>query len=577
MPEIASLSVFQEIAALLVLAAAVGFVGLFLRQPLIVSFMAVGLLAGPAGLDLVHAEEHIELLAELGIVLLLFLVGLKLDLKLIAALGPVAMVTGLGQVLLTAVLGFGLALALGLGVTPSIYVAVALTFSSTIIVVKLLSDKRAIDSLYGRVALGILIVQDLVVVVAMIVLAALSADGETSAGLAATLAAVAAKGVGLLIGIGLFIRFLAEPLVERLAKSGELLVAFAIGWAALMAAGADFLGLSMELGGLLAGVSFASTRFREAIAARLSPLRDFLLLFFFVGLGASLNVSSVGAQVQPALILSIFVLVAKPAIIFLIMSRMGYRIRSGFLSGVTLGQISEFSLIFMAMGVAFGQVDESLLALVTLVGLVTITLSTYMITYANFLYRATEPLLKLFERRLKDDEEAAPADEEQAATGRYDIILFGLGRFGGAMIQRLSSEGLRVLGVDFNPTAVKLWRDRGYDVVYGDATDAEFIEHLPLAGSTWAVSSVPEFEASLARNDARLTLVHGLRAQAYQGRIAVTCHRERDREPLLKAGADLVFLPFQDAADRAVELITGDERPQRLEVIDPEGQMEIAS
>ena len=151
--------IFYEIAALLALAAAVGFAGLLLRQPLIVSFIAVGILAGPSALDIAHSDTQIDLLAELGIAVLLFLVGLKLDFNLVRTLGAVALVTGLGQVLFTTVFGFLIALALGLDLTTALYVAVALTFSSTIIIVKLLSDKREIDSLHGRIALGFLIVQ----------------------------------------------------------------------------------------------------------------------------------------------------------------------------------------------------------------------------------------------------------------------------------------------------------------------------------------------------------------------------------------------------------------------------------
>ena len=174
--------VFYEIAALLVLAAGIGFVGLLLRQPLIVSFIAVGILAGPSALDIAHSDEQIDLLAELGIAVLLFLVGLKLDFNLVRTLGPVALVTGIGQVVFTTVFGFLIGLALGLDVLTAIYVAIALTFSSTIIIVKLLSDKREIDALHGRIALGFLIVQDIVVVVAMIALSAIGVGGAAAGG-----------------------------------------------------------------------------------------------------------------------------------------------------------------------------------------------------------------------------------------------------------------------------------------------------------------------------------------------------------------------------------------------------------
>jgi len=573
MLEVVSISVFYEIAALLVLAAGVGLVGVLLRQPLIVSFIAVGILAGPSVLGLAQSDEHINLLAELGIAVLLFLVGLKLDIKLVRALGPVALMTGLGQVAFTSVIGFGIGVALGLDTTTSLYVAVALTFSSTIIIVKLLSDKREIDSLHGRIALGFLIVQDLVVVLAMIVLSAIGVGTKGDA-VSGDVALVFGSGLFMLIVVWFFIRYVAEPLVERLARAPELLVCFAIGWAALFAAVGDYLGFSMELGGLLSGISLASTRLREAMAARLASLRDFLLLFFFIALGARLDLSLVGEQVPAAAIFSLFVLVGNPLIVLVIMGAMGYRKRTGFLAGLTVAQISEFSLIFMTMGVSLGHVGPDSLGLVTLVGLITISLSTYMITYSHRLYAWLEPWIGPFERQGTPRE---AREGEILATASYDVLLFGLGRFGGAIAQRLNARGLRVLGIDFNPAAVRRWREEGFEAIYGDATDPEFIASLPFANVAWAVSAVPEHEAGILRDDPRIALSHALRGQGFKGKIALTSHREEDWEQLRLGGADLILQPFQDAADQAADLLAGQQHPPRFEVIEPEDQKDLAS
>lgn len=573
MLELVSVSVFYEIAALLVLAAAVGLVGVLLRQPLIVSFIAVGILAGPSVLGLARSDEHIDLLAELGIAVLLFLVGLKLDIKLVRTLGPVALMTGLGQVAFTSIIGFGIGLVLGLNTITSLYVAVALTFSSTIIIVKLLSDKREIDSLHGRIALGFLIVQDLVVVLAMIVLSAIGVGAGRDAGLG-DVAMIFGYGVLVLIFVGLFIRYVAAALVERLARAPELLVCFAIGWAALFAALGDWLGFSMELGGLLAGVSLASTRLREAMAARMAPLRDFLLLFFFIALGSRLDLSLVGAQVPAAALLSVFVLIGNPLIVLTIMGVMGYRRRTGFLAGLTVAQISEFSLIFMAMGVSLGHVGLESLGLVTLVGLITISLSTYMITYSHQLYAWLDRLLIPFER------EGTPREtegQEMLTVASYDIVMFGLGRFGGAIAQRLKAQGLRVLGVDFNPAAVRRWRAEGFEALFGDATDPEFIASLPLTDVKWAVAAVPEHETGVTRDDSRIALILALRQHNFRGKIAVTSHREEDWERLRSGGADLILEPFQDAADQAAGLLTGQRHPPRFAVIEPEDQKELAT
>ena len=557
MLEIVSVSVFYEVAALLVLAAAVGLVGVMLRQPLIVSFIAVGILAGPSLLDIARSDEQINLLAELGIAVLLFLVGLKLDVKLIRTLGPVALTTGLGQVAFTSLIGFGLGLALDLDVVTSFYVAVALTFSSTIIIVKLLSDKREIDSLHGRVALGFLIVQDLVVVLAMLVMSGVGAGAKGEAALG-DIAVAFGYGALMLVAVGLFIRFVAERLVERLARAPELLVCFAIGWAALLAATGDYLGFSKELGGLLAGVSLASTRFREAMAARLAPLRDFLLLFFFIALGARLDLSLLGEQIPAAIVFSLFVLIGNPLIVLAIMGAMGYRKRTGFLAGLTVAQISEFSLIFAAVGVSLGHIAANTLGLVTLVGLITISLSTYMITYSHHLYAWFAPLLGRFERRSPHREVVGQLDHTQ---GRYDVVVFGLGRYGSAIARRLAQNHLSVLGVDFNPAVVKQWRKDGLDVAFGDATDPELVASLPLAGVTWAVSAVPEHETGVTHEDARLGLVDALRANGFDGRVAVTAHRASDAAPLSARGADLILQPFRDAADQAAQLILGGTPP----------------
>lgn len=563
---------FYEIAALLVLAAGVGFFGLLLRQPLIVSFIAVGILAGPSFLNIARSDQQIDLLAELGIAVLLFLVGLKLDFNLVRTLGPVALVTGLGQVVFTTVFGFLIALALGLDALTAFYVAIALTFSSTIIIVKLLSDKREIDALHGRIALGFLIVQDVVVVIAMIALSAIgvsNAAGESGA--ITDVLWVLGYGLAMLGAVVVFIRYVANPLVEQLSRAPELLVSFAIGWAALLAAVGHYLGFGKELGGLLAGVSLASTPFREAIAARLASLRDFLLLFFFIALGASLDLSVLGASVGPAIVLSLFVLIGNPLIVLIIMSAMGYRKRTGLLAGLTVAQISEFSLIFMAMGVAIGHVAEDALGLVTLVGLITIAASTYMITYSHELYDRLEPFLGIFERKHPN----TALDEGTAQARRHDVILFGLGRYGLAIARALEKDGKTVLGVDFSPEAVRFAQARGLKAVFGDASDPEFLSHLSVENADWLVLAVPEHATGLTHFDPRRTLLRTARDLGYKGRVAVAAHHDQDNEALQELHADLVLMPYRDAASAAAGMILGDETPPSDPADDPMQQREL--
>ncbi|SFO44051.1 transporter, CPA2 family [Roseovarius lutimaris] len=566
-------SPFAEVAALLVMAAAIGLAGLLLRQPLIVSFIAVGLVAGPSALDVVQSDAQITLLSQLGIAVLLFLVGIKLDVKLIRSLGAVSLLTGLGQVTFTSTFGYLIGLALGLGHITSLYVAVALTFSSTIIIVKLLSDKREIDSLHGQIALGFLIVQDLVVVIAMIVLSAIGIGAVAESGSGhggGSVLTVLISGIAMVAVVIVFVRYIANPLTERLARAPELLVIFAIAQASIFAAVGDFVGLGKEVGGLLAGVSLASTPYRETIAARLAPLRDFLLLFFFIALGATLDLSLLGAHVTGAIVLSLFVLIGNPLIVLGIMGALGYRKRTGFLAGLTVAQISEFSLIFIAMGVSLGHVRADALGLVTMVGLVTIAASTYMITYSHTLYALLEPLLGIFERK------GTPREPSEAGTHRDDrvkVIIFGLGRFGTAIGLRLQKRGIKVLGVDFNPQAVRRWRDLGLETEFGDATDPEFLADLPLPSAEWVVSTVPIHPTGLSHEDTRTTLIQLTRSNAaFHGQIAVASHDSRDTEELITSGADFVLEPFQDAADRAAEMLCGAPEEERTEIPRIEGE-----
>ncbi|MEM9784586.1 MAG: cation:proton antiporter, partial [Pseudomonadota bacterium] len=373
--------------------------------------------------------------------------------------------------------------------------------------------------------------------------------------------------------IGVFVRFLASPLVEKLAKAPELLVSFAIGWAALLAALGHALGFGKELGGLLAGISLASTPYREAIAARLASLRDFLLLFFFVALGASLDLTVLGDGVLEALVLSVFVLIGNPLIVLAIMGALGYTKRTGFLAGLTVAQISEFSLVFMGLGVALGHVDERALGLVTLVGLVTIAASTYMITHSHWLYAVFEPLLGVFERRGTHVEDMAGTPGQAP-----EIVVFGLGRYGLAIARRLRDAGRRVVGVDFSPVAVRHARSHGIDAIFGDAMDPEFVVHLPLAQADWAVSAVPAHETGLAQEDPRPALLSALAEAGFSGRIALAAHDDATADDLAMAGVDLVLMPYHDAAAQAAEMLLGEATvPPQPPLPDADGQRAFAA
>ncbi|VAX07820.1 Inner membrane protein, KefB/KefC family [hydrothermal vent metagenome] len=540
--------IFTEMAVLLLLAAAVGAIGVRFRQPLIVSFIVVGIVAGPSVLGLVSANDQIDLLAKFGITLLLFVVGLKLDLHIIRTMGPVALATGLGQVIFTSVFGYLIAIWMGMTPITALYVAVALTFSSTIIIVKLLSDKREVDTLHGRIALGFLIVQDLIVVLVMIGLNALGQTSDMPMSLAAL--AVLLKGILFLLGVVLVTRYILPRLLALLASSQELLVLFGIAWAVSLAMLGDTLGFSKEVGAFVAGVSLASTPYRDALGARLVSLRDFLLLFFFIDLGAGLDLSLLGAQIPEAVILSLFVLIGNPLIVMVIMGVLGYRKRTGFLAGLTVAQISEFSLILAALGLSLGHISVETMGLITLVGLITISVSTYLIIFSHPIYLRLAPWLTIFERKhpsRETEQSSEPKESDRRA------ILFGLGRYGAGIAQALRERGYQVQSVDYNPQLIRSGDDSGHPVLYGDAEDPEFVASLSLADVKWVISTARERHVNQS-------LIHTLQDLGYQGQIAVTADSAVEAERLQQAGADLVMVPYADAAGEAVERLLQQER-----------------
>ncbi len=539
--------VFGEFALLLLLSAGAGAVSLWLRQPVLIAYIVSGIVAGPAVLGFVTAHDQIDLLAQVGVSVLLFVVGLKLDLQHIRHIGPVALATGLGQLAFTTVVGFFIILAMGRGWVEALYVAVALTFSSTIIIVKLLSDKREIDSLHGRIAVGFLIVQDLAVVSAMMVMSALR--GDSGEGSLPFLAGSLALRIGIATaGMYLLMRYVLPRIVDSMAKSQELLLIFAIAWGTGLAALGEWAGFSKEAGALLAGFSLASTHYRDAINARLTGIRDFLLLFFFIDLGAKLEFSTLGSEIWPAVVLSLFVLLGNPLIVMAIMGYMGYRKRTGFLCGLTVAQISEFSVIFIAMGISLGQVGSAALGLVTLVGLVTIALSTYMILYSHPIYEMLAPWLGALERK-------RPYRELAVATERHDlheadVIVFGLGRYGSRLAIGLNKADFKVLGVDFDPEVARALRRQGLPVRYGDGTAGEFLDSLPLKDTRWVVSTLPDMTSN--RN-----LMRVLQELNFAGEVAVVARDELDGAALKQLGFPTVLYPMRNAVDHAVETLTG--------------------
>jgi Kef-type K+ transport system membrane component KefB len=529
--------VFAEIALILLVSALAGLLAEKLHQPVIVAFVVVGVLVGPSVLGVVEPGTELEVFADLGVALLLFVVGLKLDLHVVRTTGPVAIVVGCAQVALIAVGGLGLALALGLELVAALYVAIGVALSSTVIVVKLLSDRQELDDLYGRLAVGILIVQDLIVVIVLIGVATAGEDES----LGPALASVALQGAALLVVLAILMRWVLTPLLHALARNPDLLLLFAIAWAVGVAAAGEGVGIGPEVGAFLAGFSLASTPYREAIASRLVTVRDFLLLFFFIDLGSRLQPGDAVDQLAVALVLSVFVLVAKPLVVVALLGAMKYRSRVSLETGLALAQISEFSLILGALGLRAGHIDEDTITLLIVVAFITIAASSYLFLNSETISRSLAPALERLERG--PTAHASPETEPPP-----DVVVLGLGRYGEGIVAGLRERGLDVLGVDFDPVALSRLAQEGVAVLYGDAEDPELPTVLPLPESGWIVSTI-------RRTDANLALLHALSHRGYTGRVAVAARRRADVERLHEAGADRVLLPYASAAKEVVELV----------------------
>jgi Kef-type K+ transport system membrane component KefB len=443
---VADFVLLRSLGYILVAAAVVMVVAARLRIPSIVAYLGAGLLLGPLT-GLLVVGEDIHLISDVGIALLLFLVGLELSLDKIRDVGKVAVVAGLGQVVFTAAGGLLLSVALGFPFVEALFLATALTFSSTVVVVKLLDQKKEIDSLYGRIAVGIFLVQDLVVILALTFLAGLGDPESLTAGGVGYGLLRAFGGMGLLLGAALLsARYLLPRVFAWVSSSAEAMLIWSLCWCFLFVMGAEVLGLSLEIGAFLAGLSLAQLPYTHDLRRRVHPLMNSFIAVFFVALGVQMEFGGAVQHAVSATVLSLFVLIGNPFIFMWIITRSGYGQRTSFLTSVTVAQISEFSFIFAAMGLASGLIDESLLSLIGLIGLVTIVVSSYMILYNHQLYRVVSGWRALRIFRSPDVDET---DESTRARGH--VIVVGMNALGRRLVRELAGRGEDTIAVDTDP------------------------------------------------------------------------------------------------------------------------------
>jgi len=517
---------FFEIGIVLVIAAVLSMIIYRLRQPLIIAYILTGIIAGPGLLALTKSPEVFDVMSEIGVAFLLFTVGLGLNWKSVKDVGGIALATGVGQVLFTSVAGFLIGLFLEFDAVTSAYLAVAFAFSSTIIIVKLLMDKEDLDSLYGRISVGFLLVQDFI---AMLILLGLSAVGS-GADLKDVLTSTLIKG-GVLVPLLWFISTkLLPPTLKYVAKSQELLFVFSVAWCFLVAGSLVFLGFGVELGALIAGIMLSTSVYYREINARIRPLRDFFLIIFFIVLGTRLGIDSITSSILPTIVLSLFILVGNPLIVMFIMRLLGYHPRTGFLCGTTVAQISEFSFIVIITGIAVGHLDESVLGLTTTVGIVTIAASSYLIEHNERIYQF---LHRWF--RWMEPASTLPSELRRDRKPTH-MVLFGFHRTGAELLSSVKKLNKSYVVVDFDPVAVRELAELGEPHLYGDAADENFLEEIKADKTKLIISTIPDFVVSLA-------LLTFLQSRGFDGTVIVSVHTDQEAQQCYAAGATYVIIP----------------------------------
>lgn len=519
-----------QLGWIVVAAALFAYLGKLIRMPTIVVYIFAGLLLGPI-IGILEVGEPLELISELGIALLLFLVGLELSLDKVRDVGKVALAAGIGQVVFTAAFGFVICWLLGFEMMESLFLATALTFSSTVVVVKLLDQKGDLDSLYGRIAVGIFLVQDLVVVIFLTILAGLARGGE-----AATVGSIL-QGVGfafggmimLLVGILLAARWVLPKPFAWAARNPDLIFIWAIAWCFLIVLAAEAMGLSLEIGAFLAGLSLAQLPYNDDLRRRVHPLMNFFIAVFFVTLGIQMEFGDAAAFWKEALVLSVFVLIGNPLIFMFIITRMGYAEKTAFFTSVTVAQISEFSFIFAAMGVTSGLIGNSILSVTALVGVTTIAVSAYMILYNEPLYRFCSKLrlLKPFRAKMETGEKPP----EKLAD---HVIVIGMNYMGRRLVQEIYEAGYTVLAIDTDPG--KLLDLPGKQLIgnfdYSSVQEAAGLESARLVVS------------ALQIEDANTLIAY--RCQQYDIPCAIHGFDQSILEDLLELDTDFILTPKLD-------------------------------
>jgi len=527
-----------------------------LRQPLILAYLLAGFALGPSGLEWVKSRESIATIAELGLIFMLFMIGLEIDLKKVVQAGRVIIVTAAAQIIGCCVLGVLVFVAMGLpfgaGRWDALYLGVGVALSSTVIIVKLLYDKRELDTLPGRVTLGVLVLQDLFAILFLAIQPGLN-------DLRIDVIFLSVGRVALLVAAALSIsRFILPFLFHRIARLPELVLVGALAWCFFVGELADYLKLSREMGALVAGVSLSTFPYALDVTARVTALRDFFITLFFVALGMMIPIPS-GTVVMLAIVGVVFTQVSRYVTVFPPLYAMKQGLRASLLPAINLGQISEFSLVLIQVGVQSGQTTPEIASAASFAFVVLAVLSTFTITHSDGLTRSAVGFLKRIGVHDLDYESSLAAAQTDGERKRR-ILLLGFYRAASSFLSELERRNAELLDhicvLDFNPVVFHELQTRPVRAIYGDIANANTLAHAGVIDAEIVISSVPD---SLLKGTTNEKLVRYVRAVNPTTKIVATAETFAQVDELYAASADYVTVVRLAEANELIEIVAAAE------------------
>ncbi|MGE5151531.1 MAG: cation:proton antiporter [Rhodospirillaceae bacterium] len=541
------------------IAAGLAFVANRLRQPLLLAYLLAGVLIGPQiGLGLITDQESIRTVSEIGLILLLFIIGLEMDLHKLLAAGRPVILAGLLQFPLCVALGLLFFLPFGFRIGNGdfglLYMAICLAMSSTMIVVKLLYDKFELDTLPGRITLGVLIFQDIWAIVVLGVQPNLL-DPQI-----ALLAGSLLKGA-LLVAASLIISKTVLPsLFRAVAKVPELVLIGSLAWCFVVSGAADAAGLSREMGALIAGVSISTFPYNLDVVAKVVSIRDFFVTLFFVALGIQIPMPTANV-IGLALVASLFLLASRLIVVFPILRAVKLGHRASLLPAINLAQMSEFAMVIAALGVTYKHIDGRTVSVLIFVFAITSVASTYLIGFSHPLQELLVSGLRRMGLRDLGGDDLEPAGD-RALAGK-DVVLLGFFDDASALIHEyeMSPAGRRhpvlerLLVIDFNPDVHAELTRRGIACKYGDVSNMQTLHHADVAGAALVISTISD---RILKGTDNLRLLRKSRRLCPDARVIVTANGPAAALKLYEAGADYVFVPrLQSAAEMAAIIEDG--------------------